>query len=75
MQHCRDRVPLFGQDDGLSTLVQVGEEDLTQQKRRQRSGIVGLLALLAVIDPGRMVLANPLAPAMEMALPAGYVAG
>jgi hypothetical protein len=67
-------MPLLGQDHRMPTVAQMGQEHLTQQKRWQRRSVIILFALFAIIDPGWMVLADPLTPTMEMKLPVCFVA-
>jgi hypothetical protein len=64
MQHRIDSVPLFGQNDGPPAALQVRQQNLVKQTRRQRGGVVRALTLFTVIDTGGMMMTDPLAPTM-----------
>jgi hypothetical protein len=46
-----------------------------QQVRRERVAVVVVLAVLAVVHAARMVMTDPLAPAVEMQLISRFVPG
>jgi hypothetical protein len=47
---------------------------LTEEKRRQRAGVVQPLPLFARVHPGRVVTADPLAPAVQVEPSARFMA-
>ena len=51
------------------------KQKVLEQIWRQGCGVIGSLAFLTVVDPDRMILADPLAPAMEVHSSANLVAG
>jgi hypothetical protein len=67
MKYGIGRVPLFGEDTGVSpVLLQEGQQDFLHEIRRQGTGIIGALTLFSIVNAGGMISANPLAPAVEM---------
>src|SRR5262245_38532831 len=65
MQHRIDGVPLLGQNHGVAAALHVRQQHLAKQKRRQRRGVVGSLALFTVVHPGGVILTDPLTPPVQ----------
>lgn len=66
MEHSIDCVPFLSQDDGAISLLKMRQEHLLTKKWREGGGIVNTLAFFTLVYTARMILADPLTPAMEL---------
>src|SRR2546427_4431342 len=69
-----DRVPFFSQDHCPTATLEMGQEHLLEEKRRQRSCIIVILGFFTIIDAGRMIAADPLTPTVQLELLADFIA-
>src|SRR5262249_29300203 len=67
-------MPFFSQHYCGAAALEMGQEHLLQQKRRQRRGKVNLLGFFPIIDASGMIAADPLAPAVQPELLTHFVA-
>jgi hypothetical protein len=74
MEYGIDRVPFLSQDNGAISLLQMRQEYLLTKKWREGGGIVNTLTFLALVYTARMILTDPLTPAMELQPATGLMA-
>src|SRR5262249_10196674 len=68
-------VPFFGQYENLLLFLESGNEKILEQIWWQGGRVIWNLSFFTVVDPDRMILTDPLAPAVEMHASAYFVTG
>jgi len=74
MEYGIDRMPFLSQDDGAISLLQMRQEHLLTKKWREGGGIVKTLAFFTLVYTARIILTDPLTPAMELQSAMGLMA-